>query len=30
MLEIVQMYDLSQNVKSLEQSEIIPGNHKWV
>ena len=30
MLEIVQKYDVSQNVKSLELSEIIPDNHKWV
>ena len=30
MLEIVQKYDVSQNVKSLELSEIIPDNHTWV
>ena len=30
MLEIVQKYDVSQNVKSLELSEIIPDNNTWV
>ena len=29
-LEIVQKYDVSQNVKSIELSEIIPDNHTWV